>query len=74
LIPLKGVILQDFIFTEENILTPEDIKNVVKQGNILSGDENMQKVNMYTMESKVAYSLSDPECLDFISHYLEAPD
>jgi len=34
----------------------------------------MQKVDIYTLEAKVALSLGNPDCLDFLGYYKEAGD
>jgi hypothetical protein len=55
------------------MLTPDDIDGVVKQSKV-DTDENLQKVCIYTLEAKVAMSLGNPECLEFLGNYKDAED
>lgn len=71
--PLRGEIQEEFILTDEIMLTPDDINGVVKQSKV-DTDENMQKVTIYTLEAKVAMSLGNPECLEFLGYYKDAED
>lgn len=72
-LPLRGFILEEFILTEENMLTPDDINNIVEDTNDEDTD-NLQKVNVYTLQSKVATHLGSKDALDFLTEYLDADD
>jgi len=55
------------------MLTPDDINNIVEDTNDEDTD-NLQKVNVYTLQSKVATHLGSKDALDFLTEYLDADD
>lgn len=47
LLPLKGIIKESYILTDEEVLTPDDLQGVVQHGN--DDEESFKKVNIYTL-------------------------
>jgi hypothetical protein len=69
---LKGIINENYIISDDMMVTPKDLEGVYSIDK--KNNEENQKINIYTFCSKIAIKLADPDCIDFLMNYREAPD